>query len=1034
MKIKVTFYLCLVIVFISSINVFSQAPVITKQLSNQGVIEGQTATFSIEVTGDTLTYQWYKNDTLIVGANDSIYTTPATVVADNGSEFSVKVTNSSGSDSSNAATLYVTAVGSRVTSNEIAAYNFKEGNGSVIHDISGYKTPLDLNIQDSKTVIWTPKGLYLNSPSIINSSASGSSGKIVSAADSTNEITIEAWIVPDDTIQGSSSGGATVIALQKSNNFRTFSVSQKGSQYKARIRITDLNGLPEIITPSGVVDVQLTHLVFTRSADGTKKIFVNGVEKASGITTGDFGNWDDTHVLAIGSEYPSVNPWLGTYYYTALYNRALSSVEINHNYSLGMTSDSIPYFVSQPRQVYTIEGNTGTFNSKAVASVPISYQWQKNGVDIPGATDPSYTTPVLNNGYNGALYRIIASTTYGNDTSATAKLVVTPSDVRVAVGIQVLYDFQEGSGTTINDNSGVGSKLNENIGNIDSVEWKPYGLNLIGQAAIITNTAATKIINAATDSWELTIEAWIKPAPETKSGWIISNSQDENTRNFLLNQQVDSTYEVRLRTSITGLNGNPFIKTSSGVTKDSLTHVVYTRDEDGNVKIYINGEIKGSDFIGGGLTNWDTGYKLALGSEVNSLDNWKGVFNLVAIYSRALDSVEVVHNYSMGPVGNINLTDPNNLTAQATNPGKVQLSWKDNSNNEDGFIIERQLSGSAFEVIDTAGANDTIYTDSTVTDTTSYNYRVKAYNLLVESGYSNEVTIKTLLSTIPAPTELQAIKDISDTTNVRLLWTDNSSNELGFVIQRKLGDTASVALFAAIDTVGVDVVTYTDTTVSDTTTYTYRVYAFSSDTVSQFSNLAQITTPVPVELTSFTTNVVNGRIILSWETATEINNAGFRIERSNDNKVFSEIAFIKGNGTSTERISYSYTDKSALTGKYYYRLKQVDFDGSYNYSRSIEADMGLPTSYALYQNYPNPFNPSTIIRFALTMNARVNIKLYNTLGQEVTNILNSDLDAGVHETTFNASNLSSGVYFYRLEVHGIDGSNFTSTKRMLLMK
>ncbi len=104
------------------------------------------------------------------------------------------------------------------------------------------------------------------------------------------------------------------------------------------------------------------------------------------------------------------------------------------------------------------------------------------------------------------------------------------------------------------------------------------------------------------------------------------------------------------------------------------------------------------------------------------------------------------------------------------------------------------------------------------------------------------------------------------------------------------------------------------------------------------------------------------------------------------------------------------------------------------YLKSVEVDLGLPKNYSLDQNYPNPFNPSTTIRFALPVNAKVNIKLYNTLGQEVANILNSELNAGVHETIFNASNFSSGVYFYRLEAHGVDGSNYISTKRMLLMK
>ena len=197
----------------------------------------------------------------------------------------------------------------------------------------------------------------------------------------------------------------------------------------------------------------------------------------------------------------------------------------------------------------------------------------------------------------------------------------------------------------------------------------------------------------------------------------------------------------------------------------------------------------------------------------------------------------------------------------------------------------------------------------------------------------------------------------------------------------------------------------------------------------------EVTTPIPVELTSFTTSIVNGKVLVSWQTATEINNAGFNLERSKDNLSYNEIAFIPGHGTTTYKSEYSYTDNPTLSGKYYYRLKQVDLDGSFEYSDIVEVDVNIPIKFLLDQNYPNPFNPSTTIRFALPTKAKVNIRLYNTLGQEVANILSSEqLDAGIHETIFNASNFSSGVYFYRLEAKGEDGSNFAKTKRMLLIK
>ncbi len=314
-------------------------------------------------------------------------------------------------------------------------------------------------------------------------------------------------------------------------------------------------------------------------------------------------------------------------------------------------------------------------------------------------------------------------------------------------------------------------------------------------------------------------------------------------------------------------------------------------------------------------------------------------------------------------------------------------------------------------------------------------YNVALSQSAIQEHYDNGQVGHGYNKFISAPTNLVAIKNVADTTNVDLTWDDNSSNELGFIIQRAVGDSDAVTVYTNIDTVGADITAYTDTTVSDTTTYTYRVYGYNSELVSDFSNKAEITTPVPVELTSFTANISDGKVVLNWQTATEINNSGFSIQRSSDNISFKEIAFIRGHGTTTDQSVYSYIDNSILSGKYYYRLKQVDFNGSFSYTSSIGVNIGIPKNFSLDQNYPNPFNPSTTIRFALPTNAKVSIKLYNTLGQEVVDILNNEqLNAGVHEKVFNASSFSSGVYFYRLEAKGDDGSSFAKTKRLVLIK
>ena len=191
---------------------------------------------------------------------------------------------------------------------------------------------------------------------------------------------------------------------------------------------------------------------------------------------------------------------------------------------------------------------------------------------------------------------------------------------------------------------------------------------------------------------------------------------------------------------------------------------------------------------------------------------------------------------------------------------------------------------------------------------------------------------------------------------------------------------------------------------------------------------------VPVELTSFTANVVGSSVELNWTTATELNNSGFEIERSEDNVSFEKIAFVPGFGTTTEPKSYSYTDQSVNGGTYYFRLKQIDFDGSFVYSDVVEVDVTLPSIFALEQNYPNPFNPSTSIQFSLPVDAQVAIGIYNLVGEKVVEVASGNFAAGSHKVTFNASTLTSGIYFYQLDATGSDGKTFSSVKKMTLLR
>ena len=190
---------------------------------------------------------------------------------------------------------------------------------------------------------------------------------------------------------------------------------------------------------------------------------------------------------------------------------------------------------------------------------------------------------------------------------------------------------------------------------------------------------------------------------------------------------------------------------------------------------------------------------------------------------------------------------------------------------------------------------------------------------------------------------------------------------------------------------------------------------------------------IPVELTSFTANANFGVVELQWITATETNNQGFEVQRSAGGE-FETIAFVEGHGTTTETQVYTYSDKSVNVASYTYRLKQIDFDGTSTYSNLVEVDVPAPAEFALDQNYPNPFNPSTKIAFRLAVDSKVSLKVFDVLGQEVATLVNANLGVGAHNVDFDASSLNSGVYLYRIEATGIDGTNFVDVKKMILTK
>ncbi|MGE5365164.1 MAG: T9SS type A sorting domain-containing protein [Bacteroidota bacterium] len=187
---------------------------------------------------------------------------------------------------------------------------------------------------------------------------------------------------------------------------------------------------------------------------------------------------------------------------------------------------------------------------------------------------------------------------------------------------------------------------------------------------------------------------------------------------------------------------------------------------------------------------------------------------------------------------------------------------------------------------------------------------------------------------------------------------------------------------------------------------------------------------LPVELTSFNAAIAGSSVSLKWNTATEINNHGFEIERKTAaNAGWEKIGFVEGHGNSNSPLNYSYADAKAPKGSLSYRLKQIDNDGKYTYSSIVEVANNIVEKFELAQNYPNPFNPSTKIKFSLPEKSAVSLRVFNSLGQEVSTLVNGEMEAGTHEASFNASGLPSGIYVCK-----ISAGKYSAVRKMMMIK
>ncbi len=275
----------------------------------------------------------------------------------------------------------------------------------------------------------------------------------------------------------------------------------------------------------------------------------------------------------------------------------------------------------------------------------------------------------------------------------------------------------------------------------------------------------------------------------------------------------------------------------------------------------------------------------------------------------------------------------------------------------------------------------------------------------------------------------------SSQKSLRLIdWTDPYANDSLYYtwLKQNSFDPSLIANSAgdgAVAILGQDPVTISP---GDSAVFFFGV-AIGADKNTCLANMnlcaAKYSQVVPVELTSFTAITQNKQVTLNWSTATELNNNLFEVQRSVAGSEFITIGYVKGSGTTTVQKDYTFVDKNLSNGSYSYRLKQIDYNGMFEYSNAIEVEVRNLDDYSLEQNYPNPFNPITKIGYVLSERTNVKIIVTNAIGEQIAVLVNHTQEQGYHQLDFDAANLTSGIYFYSLQTE-----KFTDTKKMILLR
>ncbi|MEO0332885.1 MAG: LamG-like jellyroll fold domain-containing protein, partial [Bacteroidota bacterium] len=453
--------------------------------------------------------------------------------------------------------------------------------------------------------------------------------------------------------------------------------------YQSRIRTqnattSDRNGLPlQDYTSGSRTSTAVHHVALTLSYDAgsstaTETFYLNGQLVGSTTRSGDLNSTWTGFPLVLGNEDGDDRPWLGTFYLAAIYSRGLSATEVMDNFQAGYgggtnTPPAAPQSLSATAQGFdqvdldwpdNIEQDFGSYSLYRSSSA--GFTPDVNTLIAENLTESSYSDTGLL-GSTTYYYVVIAKDQAGQASPPSTETSVTTDvapPMRVTQDLQVLYTFQEGSGSTVSDVSGVSAAMDLTIETPANVTWPVAGgLEITTATRVTSNGGADKINNAVIASNEITLEAWVEPASVQQDGpaRMLSISGSSSTRNITLGQDFDGSgyyYAARVRTNdastdLNGLLNGESFDHPERYASPVIQHVVYTRKADGIEKIYVDGAEVATGTRPGDFSNW-AAHSLLLGNEEGAERPWLGTYYLVSAYNRALSLAEVQQNYAMG--------------------------------------------------------------------------------------------------------------------------------------------------------------------------------------------------------------------------------------------------------------------------------------------------------------------------------------------------------------------------------------------------